>query len=43
MDRIAEGLVDMTLHLRVEADHLANGHAFLLKLIKAVDRLSRSA
>jgi hypothetical protein len=30
MDGIAERLVDMALHLRVEGDHLADRHAFLL-------------
>jgi hypothetical protein len=31
VDRIAERLVDMALHLRVEGDHLADRHAVLLK------------
>jgi hypothetical protein len=37
MRRIAERLVDMALHARVQADHLANGHGSLLIWIKPVD------
>ena len=29
MDRIAERLVDVLVSLRVEGDHLADGHGFL--------------
>jgi hypothetical protein len=43
MDGIAERLVDVALSRRVKADHLADGHAFLLIFIKPVDSLGRSA
>jgi hypothetical protein len=43
MDGIAERLVDVAGRRRVKADHLANGHAFLLYFIKPVDSLARSA
>jgi hypothetical protein len=43
MRGIPKRLVDVALHVRVEADHLANGHAFLLFKSKPVDRLCRSA
>jgi hypothetical protein len=34
VDRIAERLVDMALNLRVEGDHLADGHGNLLRRLK---------
>ena len=43
MRGIAERLVDVALDVRVQSDHLADGHGFLLEKTKPVYRLLRPA